>query len=99
MPFLAEGWRSTTRAVKDAVLAFIAAQRRSLTEEARGLSAVFPQEGQEKRENGTDQKRKAEPDAGGSSRVRIARESESLIREASQRILTLWQLGGSFFRK
>jgi hypothetical protein len=36
---LAVGWRSVACAVKDAVLAFIGAQRRSLTGEARGLSA------------------------------------------------------------
>src|SRR6266404_858347 len=42
------------RAVKDAVLAFIGAQRRSLTGRAHGLSAEFPQEGQGKeRRNGS----------------------------------------------
>src|SRR5258708_16235091 len=43
--FLAVGWRSAACAVKDAVLAFIGAQRRSLTGEARGLSAGFSRKG------------------------------------------------------
>jgi hypothetical protein len=47
--FLAVGWRSAACAVKDAVLAFIGAQQRSLTGEARGLSAGFQQEGQRRR--------------------------------------------------
>src|SRR5258707_14621137 len=43
--FLAVGWRAAACAVKDAVLAFIGTQRRSLTGYARGLSAGFSRKG------------------------------------------------------
>jgi len=46
MPFLAGPQRLAARAVNGAVLAFIGAQRRPLTEEAGGLGAGFGQEGQ-----------------------------------------------------
>jgi hypothetical protein len=52
LPFLAAGWRPAACAVKDAVLAFIGAQQRSLTGEARGLSAAVSVGRAKRDENG-----------------------------------------------
>src|SRR5260370_1982168 len=48
LPFLEAAWRAVACAVKDAGLAFIGAQRRSLTGEARECAQGFRQEGQGK---------------------------------------------------
>jgi len=48
MPFLEVPRRPAVRAVKAAGFAFMGAKRTALTEEADGLGAGFPQEGQRK---------------------------------------------------